>query len=98
MSNTVDALVVISDHRSRSARRVVVVVVIGHDGAINVEVVENASTDGRECDDEQISIVVPPLAAAAAAAATAAAAAVAIVRERFLLLRGLVVLVPQFFL
>ena len=63
---------------------------VGHDGAMKVEVVENASTDG----DEQISIVVPPLAAAAAAAA--ATAAVAIVRERFLLLRGVVVLVPQF--
>ena len=80
-----------SDHRSRSARRVEAV---GHDGAMKVEVVENASTDG----DEQISIVVPPPAAAAAAAATAAAAAVAIVRERFLLLRGVVVLVPQFVL
>ena len=64
---------------------------VGHDGAMKVEVVENASTDG----DEQISIVVPPLAAAAAAD-TAATAAVAIVRERFLLLRGVVVLVPQF--
>ncbi len=86
------ALVVPSDHRSRSARRVEAV---GHDGAMKVEVVENASTDG----DEQISIVVPPpAAAAAAAAATAAAAAVAIVRERFLLLRGVVVLVPQFVL